>query len=587
MDFSGDNNSSGYANSFFGSYSGQNNSTGYTNSFFGNRSGQSNTTGQANSFYGTSAGNNNSIGYSNSFFGESAGRTNHEGNFNSFFGASAGRENINGLDNSFFGYESGKVNTAGVSNSFFGHKSGTSNQLGNSNSFFGASAGGENINGLNNSFFGYESGKMNTSGGSNSFFGHKSGISYQLGNSNSFFGANSALLKTMGENNSFFGAESGYQNISGSDNSFYGQHAGYSSFATSKSTLLGTLSDVNGDLDRAIAIGYNAIVACDNCAVLGGVGADKVKVGIGTTTPGGLLEIDAGGGFEDYLMLTSLAGSSGDRFVIKNDGNVGINEAVPTGLLEINTNGIAQDPIIVTSGAASPGDLLVVKNDGKIGIGTSSPQAFVHISENVSGGSTSIRHENNAAANVDNQITYVQRLMTTTDDARISFKVTSKFIDISDGSRTSSVAFSAANNGTLGERMTIKGNQVGINCQDPDHDLVIGGNSAGCNNGTFSEIDKGEAQFTVSSSRSLKENFELVEPSQILEQIKNTPVYLYDFIDGPKDKMGLIAEDFHQIFQRGTDKKINGNEVTMALWIAVQKLTIKVETLEAQLAASK
>ncbi len=36
--------------------------------------------------------------------------------------------------------------------------------------------------------------------------------------------------------------------------------------------------------------------------------------------------------------------------------------------------------------------------------------------------------------------------------------------------------------------------------------------------------------------------------------------------------MGLIAEDFHVIFERGSDKQLNGNEVQMALWLAVQEL---------------
>jgi hypothetical protein len=50
-------------------------------------------------------------------------------------------------------------------------------------------------------------------------------------------------------------------------------------------------------------------------------------------------------------------------------------------------------------------------------------------------------------------------------------------------------------------------------------------------------------------------------------------VFAYDFIDGPKDKIGLMAEDFHTVFGRGSDKLINGQEVEMALWLAVQELT--------------
>ena len=58
--------------------------------------------------------------------------------------------------------------------------------------------------------------------------------------------------------------------------------------------------------------------------------------------------------------------------------------------------------------------------------------------------------------------------------------------------------------------------------------------------------------------------------------------------------MGLIAEDFHTVFGRGDEKYINGQEVQMALWLAVQQLTEKnkeltdrLSTLEKQLASQQ
>ena len=115
---------------------------------------------------------------------------------------------------------------------------------------------------------------------------------------------------------------------------------------------------------------------------------------------------------------------------------------------------------------------------------------------------------------------------------------------------------------------TADGN-IGIaGCRDPDHAFEIGGGT-GCNAGG-SEIDPGETQFTVSSSRSLKENLEPVAASGILDTISDVGVYTYDFIDGPKERLGLMSEDFHRVFGRGSDKKINGGDVQMALWLAVQ-----------------
>jgi hypothetical protein len=129
--------------------------------------------------------------------------------------------------------------------------------------------------------------------------------------------------------------------------------------------------------------------------------------------------------------------------------------------------------------------------------------------------------------------------------------------------------------------------KVGIGTITPDHDLEIG-------SGTYSEIDAGESQFTTSSSREYKENIHSVYVGSILDKILKIPVSTYDFKKEYNDddtkrtnKMGLIAEDFYEIFGRGSAKELNGQEVQMALWLAVQelktendKLIARIETLE-------
>ncbi|MBU4348502.1 hypothetical protein KJ671_03335 [Patescibacteria group bacterium] len=49
----------------------------------------------------------------------------------------------------------------------------------------------------------------------------------------------------------------------------------------------------------------------------------------------------------------------------------------------------------------------------------------------------------------------------------------------------------------------------------------------------------------------------------------------------------LIAEDFHVIFERGSDKELNGNEVQMALWLAVQELNTKVNEKDTEIQEMK
>jgi hypothetical protein len=47
--------------------------------------------------------------------------------------------------------------------------------------------------------------------------------------------------------------------------------------------------------------------------------------------------------------------------------------------------------------------------------------------------------------------------------------------------------------------------------------------------------------------------------------------------------LGLIAEDFHTVLGRGDDKHIDGQDVQMALWMAVQKLSAENKALTERL----
>lgn len=131
------------------------------------------------------------------------------------------------------------------------------------------------------------------------------------------------------------------------------------------------------------------------------------------------------------------------------------------------------------------------------------------------------------------------------------------------------------------------GSNVGIGCDGPGSDLVVGGTASSCATAPWSRINAGDANWTGSSSRTFKENLSPVQVPDILEKMAGVGVYTYDFIKGPKDRIGLMAEDFHQIFGRGSDKEIDGSEVEMALWLAVKELTGQNRELNEQLAAQR
>jgi hypothetical protein len=71
-------------------------------------------------------------------------------------------------------------------------------------------------------------------------------------------------------------ANSANANITGSNNTFLGYNSGP-----------GTLAP----LTNATAIGYQSIVSSSNALVLGGIGSDAVKVGIGVSAPAAVLDI--------------------------------------------------------------------------------------------------------------------------------------------------------------------------------------------------------------------------------------------------------------------------------------------------------
>lgn len=192
-----------------GWHAGQNNTTGYNNSFVGATAGQNNTTGYSNNFVGTIAGQANTTGYSNNFVGAGSGQSNTTGYSNNFVGIIAGQANTTGYSNNFIGAYAGQSNTTGYNNTFSGMNAGLSNTTGNYNSFVGASSGLANTTGFNNSFVGISTGYANTTGYLNSFVGASAGQNNTTGYQNSFVGFSSGLANTTGYNNSCFGSNSG------------------------------------------------------------------------------------------------------------------------------------------------------------------------------------------------------------------------------------------------------------------------------------------------------------------------------------------------------------------------------------------
>ncbi len=195
----------------------------------------------------------------------------------------------NGTNNTFFGYQSGLVNASptGV-NSAFGYWAMKANTTGHSNAAFGTFALSNNVGGAFNTAIGRQALSANST------------------NYNTAVGGYALIGNTTGIGNTALGFESGYtavsanMNTTGSYNVFIGYDSGPSSTV---------------QVSNAIAIGKNALVGSSNAMVLGGTGADAVKVGIGTVTPTEVLDVLGNVKFSGALMPNNTAGTAGQYLV--------------------------------------------------------------------------------------------------------------------------------------------------------------------------------------------------------------------------------------------------------------------------------
>jgi hypothetical protein len=284
-----------------------NNISGDYNVSIGVSAGWANQSGMENTIIGTLAGFLNSSGRSNVLIGYLAGYTTQGsnsvliGNFAGvntqvgnlhFVGYEAGRMNNTGIENHFTGHRAGRNNTSGSQNHFSGFNAGYSNTTGISNVYLGHSAG-YNSNGSYNVYVGSATGYSATTGSYNTMIGDHSGVSITEGIHNYFSGYNAGFGNTSGSFNAFSGSFAGGNNTTGNFNIIYGHSSGQANVTGSNNILIGPYADVTVDgLINAGAIGYNAKVSQSNSFVIGGTGAEAVRVGIGVTSPAYTLHVN-------------------------------------------------------------------------------------------------------------------------------------------------------------------------------------------------------------------------------------------------------------------------------------------------------
>jgi hypothetical protein len=327
-------------NLFIGKSAGSSNATGNYLTVVGTGALGSNTSGSANDAFGFYDLSYNTTGSSNDAFGTSALEDNTSGSANDAFGEHTIWSNTTGSNNSAFGAFSLQANTNGYQNVAVGANALYSNTTGFYNNALGYDSQDNALNSINNNSFGTFSLEDDTTGSGNNAFG-TGALGYNLSGSNNVaIGLNGLYLNTSGTGNVALGVNAGYTNNSsnanttGSDNTYLGYDSG-----------AGTATQ----LQNATAVGTYAVVNSSNALVLGCISGvngctTSTSVGIGTATPTATLNVVGSTLLQSSTNSTSAfqvqpsASTTPVLDVDTSNGRVGIGTATPGNLLDVESN---------------------------------------------------------------------------------------------------------------------------------------------------------------------------------------------------------------------------------------------------------
>ena len=234
-------------------------------------------------------------------------------NNNTFMGYVSGLQQV-GQNNTGFGFETLSYGNTGTDNTAVGTFAMQTNTGGKFNVAVGSSAlQNSSSNTTGNVGLGYYALQV-SSGAYNVGIGYQTGYSNTTGYNNTAVGSLAAINNTTGFENSAFGFYALGYNRDGVQNTAIGRDALHSNISGNGLTGLGYGADVSADgLFNATAIGYSAIAGTSNSLVLGGTGVYQVNVGIGTTTPADMLDVEGYIRAKGYRTRTGTGGSFGSN----------------------------------------------------------------------------------------------------------------------------------------------------------------------------------------------------------------------------------------------------------------------------------
>jgi hypothetical protein len=291
-----------------------------------------------------------------------------------------------GTNNTFVGTAAGNFTMAGNANTASGFRALLSNTTGSDNTASGFQALLNNTTGSDNTASGFQALSGNSTGLDNTASGFQALLNNMTGNSNTASGVDALQLNTTGSDNTASGVGALQLNTIGSDNTALGWLAGVTITTANANTTGGNNTFIGFNagpgtptqLTNAAAIGANAAVSANNALVLGGIGANAVKVGIGTTTPGAGLDVETNNSLG--LSVQTFAGTGTAMIAISNGGDIAVFRTGANNMARIDSSGkgffdggtqiggadFAESVEPASSGNRyEPGDVLVIDRTGR------------------------------------------------------------------------------------------------------------------------------------------------------------------------------------------------------------------------------
>jgi len=412
-----------------------------------------------------------------------------------FIGSAAGNAITSGTQNTFLGYEAGAFTSSGSSNTFMGYRAGYVNGTTGSNTFIGALSGDANNSGQENTFVGLSSGSATNSGSHNTFIGKNAGRINSTGDNNTYLGVNSGDI-TAGSGNVFLGAYSGSA-LGSADDILYIENSNsntplvFGDFAADSISINGKLSvgsnytfptttPTSGQVLRhngsGLEWGTDALGTSPWTASGNFIYSIADSIGIGTTVPNYLLEIQSSTTINDpFIFLNNANSSEGDAYVLfEADANenfsVGVNGSGNRNFVIANSFNLESNQRFVVDGST-----------GNIGIGTTSPLTNLHIRRDTGDVILRLQADQDGNNNEDNpEIWFLQ------DAGQIS-KIGRESVAGTEFTNSLNNAFYMGQSGTRpvqfytnnNARMTIlSGGNVGIGTNAPNYNFHIQGTSS-------------------------------------------------------------------------------------------------------------